>query len=64
MEKLNRIGEVAEKRKITAYRIAEDTGITYALVSAYIKNRKQPTIKTLKKISDYLGVKGKDLINF
>lgn len=64
MEKLNRIGEVAEKRKITAYRIAEDTGITYALVSAYIKNTKQPTLKQLKRIADYLEVKGKELLNF
>lgn len=64
MDQLNRIQEVISKKGITAYRLHKDTGITYALISAYIKNSRQPTLETLKRISDSLGVKGKDLINF
>lgn len=64
MDKLNRIKEVIDKQKKTPYRVHKDTGITYALVSAYVKNVKQPTLETLKRISDYLGVKGRDLLNF
>lgn len=64
MDKLNRIKEVIDKKGVTAYRLHKDTGITYALISGYIKNIRQPTLETLKRISDKLGIKGKDLINF
>ena len=64
MEKLNRIGEVIEKKGITAYRLHKDSGITYALISAYVKNTKQPTLETLKRIAEALDIKGKDLISF
>ncbi|MBT1698258.1 helix-turn-helix transcriptional regulator [Fulvivirgaceae bacterium PWU4] len=64
MDQLNRIQEVINKKGITAYRLHKDTGITYALISAYIKNLRQPTLETLKRISESLGVKGRDLINF
>lgn len=64
MDKLNRIKEAIDKKGMTPYRLHKDTGITYALVSAYVKNSRQPTLETLKRISDCIGVKGRDLINF
>jgi transcriptional regulator with XRE-family HTH domain len=66
MSELNRIKEVLakDKKKWTAYRLHKESGITYALISAYLKNQKQPTLETLKKIADAMEVKGKDLINF
>lgn len=63
-KKLNRIGDILKDKGITAYRLHKDTGTAYALISAYVKNARQPSMETLKKISDALGVPGKDLINF
>jgi putative transcriptional regulator len=62
-KKLNRIGDVLHEKGITAYRLHKDSGVAYALISAYVKNSRQPNMETLFKIAKNLKVSPKDLIN-
>lgn len=64
MEKLNRLAEVLEKNRVSQYRLHKESGVSNALINAYCKNTRQPSLLTLKKLAETLGVKGKDLINF
>lgn len=64
MGKLNRIGDVLKKHKISQYRLHKDSGVSYALINNYVKNAKQPSLETLAKLARALNVPGKDLIDF
>jgi putative transcriptional regulator len=63
-EQLNRIGEILEKKGMSQYRLAKDSGISYSLINGYCQNKAQPGLKQLKVIAETLGVSGKELINF
>ncbi len=44
-----------QKKQITPYRIAKETGISQGLMSEYKTGKKQPTLQNITKIADYLG---------
>ena len=48
--------EILQKRNITAYQIAKETGISQGLMGEYKKGLKVPTTQNLIKIADYLNV--------
>ena len=48
--------EILQKRNITAYQIAKETGISQGLMGEYKKGLKIPTTQNLIKIADYLNV--------
>ena len=45
-----------QKKQLTTYRIAKDTGISQGLMNEYKNGIKRPTIDNLVKIADYLNV--------
>lgn len=45
-----------KERGITAYKVAQDTGITTATLSSWKKGRYTPKREKLQKIADYFGV--------
>jgi len=49
-------GELLQKKQLTTYRIAKDTGISQGLMNEYKNGIKRPTIDNLVKIADYLNV--------
>lgn len=44
------------ERGITAYKVAQETGVTTATLSSWKKGRYTPKREKLQKIADYLGV--------
>ena len=46
-----------KERGITAYKVAQDTGITTATLSSWKKGRYTPKREKLQKIADYFGVR-------
>jgi putative transcriptional regulator len=62
-EDLNRLGEVLSKKKISQYRLHKDSNVSYALINNYVSNNRQPTLNTLFKLAEALGVNPKELIN-
>jgi putative transcriptional regulator len=62
-KKLNRIGDILLEKGITAYRLHKDSGVAYALISAYVKNIRQPSIETLFKLAKSLKVNPRELLN-
>ena len=48
--------EILQKRNITAYQIAKETGISQGLMGECKKGLKTPTTQNLIKIADYLNV--------
>lgn len=46
--------EILEKRNITPYQVAKNTGISQGLMGEYNRGEKLPTTKNLIKIADYL----------
>lgn len=63
-EKLNRLLDILDKKKMSQYKLHKDSGISYSLVNDYCLNKRQPGLKQLKVLSKALEVPGKDLINF
>ena len=47
--------EILNKKQVTAYKVAKETGISQGLVNEYKNGVKLPTIPNLIKIADYLG---------
>ena len=45
-----------KERGITAYKVAQDTGITTATLSSWKKGRYTPKREKLQKLADYFGV--------
>lgn len=49
-----RFREILQKKVISGYRIAKETGISQGLMAAYIRGERLPTINNLVKIADFL----------
>lgn len=60
---MNRIKEVLEKKGIKQVWLADKLGKSYNVVNGYVKNRNQPSLKDLFRISMILEVNVFELIN-
>lgn len=60
---LHRIKEVLASKKKTAYWLANETGISFNSIYAYVNNRVDPPLATLFLIADKLEIDPKELIN-
>lgn len=60
--KLNRIKVVLVEKEVSQVQLAEKIGKSFSTINAYCCNRVQPSLDTLQRISEILGVKMKDLI--
>ena len=60
---MNRIKEVLEEKGIKQIWLSEKLGKSYAIVNAYVQNRKQPRLEVLYEIASILKVDPKELIN-
>lgn len=59
---MNRIKEVLDEKGIKQTWLCKKLGKSYNTVNSYVQNRKQPSLVTLKKISEILEVNIKDLL--
>jgi repressor LexA len=59
---MNRIKEVLEERGIKQTWLAQRLDKSFAMVNAYAQNRRQPSLESLYKIADILGVEAKELL--
>ncbi len=58
-----RVKEIAEQRDISAYRLAKDSGVTYAAVWNIWNNKTtRADLETLAKLARVLQVQPRDLI--
>lgn len=48
--------ELRDKKKVTDYRVAMDTGIAKSTFSDWKSGRSEPKIEKLKILADYFGV--------
>lgn len=55
-ERYQRFVELCEKKGVTAYKVAKETGITTATLSNWKNGRYTPKADKLQKIADYFGV--------
>lgn len=62
MAELNRIKEVLEERGIKQKWLSDNLGKSYAIVNAYVQNRKQPRLEVLYEIAKLLKIDPKDLL--
>ena len=46
-----------DKKGVTAYRVAKDTGISSVVFTDWKQGRSKPKIDKLKKLADYFDVK-------
>ena len=51
-----KIERLLQQKKITAYTLCKETGISTAALSGYKHGRMKPSFETLKKIADYFNV--------
>lgn len=51
-----RLKEVIAEKGMTITEVAEKSGIEKGNVSTYVNGRRQPTIETLEKLADAIGV--------
>lgn len=63
-ERLNRIREVLDAKNISQQTLANKAEIGYPSINMYYHGKREPSLESLKKISEAIGVPGKDLINF
>jgi transcriptional regulator with XRE-family HTH domain len=61
-ELARRITAAAKKRGMSINQLADFAGIGRGFASELLRGNKSPTIRTLKKISDALGVDLRDLV--
>ena len=54
--------ELREKKGVSDYRVAEDTGIPKSTFSDWKSGRSKPKVGKLKILADYFGVAVDDLI--
>ena len=59
---MNRIKEVLEEKGIKQTWLAEKLGKSFSIVNSYVCNRRQPSLETLFRIAEILGVEVKELI--
>lgn len=55
-ERYQRFVELCEKKGVTAYKVAKETGITTATLSNWKNGRYMPKADKLQKIADFFGV--------
>lgn len=60
---LNLIKRVLEEKGLKQTWLAKKLGKSYAVVNAYVQNRKQPKLEVLYLIASILKVDPKELIN-
>jgi putative transcriptional regulator len=60
---LHRVKEVLKAKDISAYWLAQETGITYNSIHNYVKNKVEPSLTNLFRIAEALQVNPKELIN-
>lgn len=48
--------KIRDKKGVTDYQVAKDTGITKSTFTDWKNGRSKPKLDKLKKISDYFGV--------
>ena len=61
-KQLNRIKVVLVEKKRTGVWLAEQLGMSAVTISKWCSNTTQPTIQTLDKIAELLGVDKRDLL--
>ncbi|QXP69202.1 helix-turn-helix transcriptional regulator [Polaribacter sp. R2A056_3_33] len=59
---MNRIKVVLEEKGIKQVWLAEQLAKSFNTVNGYVQNRKQPSLETLYKIAEILGVNVKELL--
>ena len=59
---MNRIGEVLQSKGLKQKWLSEQIGVSTVMICSYVKNRRQPKISTLMKISTVLQVEIGELI--
>lgn len=59
---MNRIKEVLEERGIKQTWLAEKLDKSFAMVNAYVQNRRQPSLEVLRNIAKILNVDVRELI--
>lgn len=52
----NKFVELLNKKGVTAYRVAKDTGISATVFSEWKKGKSNPKTDKLKILADYFGV--------
>lgn len=52
----DRMSKLMDEKKLTAYRISKDTGISTSLLSYWKNGEKLPGAENLEKLADYFGV--------
>ena len=62
-KRINKIKEVLEKKNISQQWLANKAEITYASINMYVNGKREPSLETLVKIAEALGVNPKELIN-
>lgn len=60
---MNIIKWILEEKVLNQTWLSEKLGKSYAIVNAYVHNRKQPRLEVLYEIASILKVAPKDLIN-
>ena len=48
--------QLLQKYGVTSYKVAKEAGVTQTALSNWKTGRSTPTVKTLQKIADYVGV--------
>lgn len=59
---MNRIKEVLQEKGIKQTWLSDKLGKSYAVVNAYVQNRKQPRLEVLYEIAELLDVNPKELL--
>lgn len=59
---MNRIKEVLEERGIKQTWLAQQIDKSFAMVNAYVQNRRQPSIEVLREIASVLDIDVRDLL--
>jgi transcriptional regulator with XRE-family HTH domain len=60
---MNLTKKVLKAKGVKQTSLAENLGKSYAIVNAYVQNRKQPRLEVLYEIASILKVDPKELIN-
>ena len=60
---LNRLKLVLVEKKRTGVWLAQELGVSAVTVSKWCSNITKPTLRTLSKIADLLGIDPRDLLN-
>jgi len=51
----NRLKDIMEQEKVTAYRLWKDLGIDQGQLSRFLRGEESISLKKFKQIADYLG---------